>query len=205
MSEWPKGLDPKRMVHMFERMPSFSLFIFDGDVAAHVPQLLVQLQHEILQMRPVQGDFWDVWVASKVVSGSKNEIGCSTIYRAGTHTVVMDPSNGMLGDGESPGPRQELIDFCRNHSTKGLMAIWERATETAMLVEFSAEGEQRTTCFCQGKPEEQNRPHAALVSRPSGAGLVEAMKEYVDPSTIFGRIECVAYQIADRRVYDFQK
>ena len=71
---------------------------------------------------------------------------------------------------------QQLAAFCAQHGTEALAAVWERASETAMLKEITGSGLARSTWFQHGRPyESQMEPRPEMQDHPDSRGLRAAL------------------------------
>jgi len=93
----------------------------------------------------------------------------------------------------------EIADFCKQHSTQAIGAIWERFSETIMLELHSPAGVISSSTLVADVPQEGNRAaNAELLAKPSVDTLVAVMQGMgVTVQQLFGNITGTKYTLEE--------
>lgn len=185
--------DEHRLMRLFERPPSFSLVFFDGDLTAQLPDLLEKCGYRILGTAQATGPLLALNAEMSDPQGPNNSIVFKGFFKAGNFTVLIEPEMVLFAASD------QLSGFCEQYSTRAVAAIWERASESAGLVEYDNRGVTRQTWFSQGVPTgEQIDPHLHIVERPNSEGLKAALQELGIPvQQVFGQVDVAVLQLQE--------
>lgn len=184
-------LDRERLLHLFDRPPSFSFVAIPGDATAEIPRLLSACRYQVRQTWNYRGNFFDLYPRLERPWDDDDAISKKAWYRAGDYTVLVDPEMVLNVDLE------QLSALSRNAGGVIVCAIWERASETVILKEIGASGIVRQSWYCQGRATDvQENVHAEIAKTPNSDGLLKALADYgLRDRVLFGEVEATVAEL----------
>ena len=165
---------------------SYSLVLFEGSHGAAIPSLLTECGYEIRRQGASVGTPVELMDGLRVI-GSDPSIVLKAFYSTPEVTVLVEPEMVLLALN-----RDQLEEFCRVNDTRCAAAVWERVSETAMLLEIDGSGLTHLTWYQSGSPvDDQVDPRPEVASEPDGQGVRAALEAagwpvdlVFDPATV---------------------
>ncbi|HEV8015660.1 MAG TPA: hypothetical protein VGP48_09005 [Stellaceae bacterium] len=147
-----------------------------------VPALLANCGYSIVEQTRYRSDFDDVThIASQSPSRT---LVYKAVYSVSHGTVLLDPEMvvGIAND-------QRIMQFCTEHRTRAVVAIWERVSQSVIAREITPQGVQVDLIVVEGKAQKALNPPPSLLREPSPARLKEFLASGGAPlDEVFGTI-----------------
>jgi hypothetical protein len=173
----------------WERPPSFSFLVFEGDVRKLMPALLSTLGYRVLAQREQVGpgsELVDQVMGLDADSGlRRGQASLQKAYWFANGFTVLVDSELLLAE-------EAAIDtFCKENHTSMIAGTWERVSRTANVVEVSAAGVRKASYLEDGHPNEKAPPphHPGLLKNPDPSGIRnELQAKGISLDQVFGRV-----------------
>jgi hypothetical protein len=187
------SLDPSRLQDLFQRDASFSFIAIPGDASREIPEFLTRCKYTVLGIGEFRGAFTELYARVAHFDPEKRNTVYKAHYLASGYTILLDAE--MVLNAET----EYLSELSRKSYGPVLAAIWERASETAVLIEIGPGGVVRQSWYCQRKPtEEQKDGHAQLAESPDSAGLRQALVAYgLAEDAVFGEVQATVLKLEE--------
>ena len=115
-------------------------------------------------------------------------------FEVAGHTFLLEPEMILAATHQD-----QLVQFAKDFNCRIIAAAWERVSESAMLLVFTADGLQSQTWYCEGKPEgEQINPQPTLANSPNHQGLIAAIRELGVPLDVLDNtVSATMYELQE--------
>jgi hypothetical protein len=164
-------IDPAAVADSILHPSSFSVVAFAGDHRMYIPGLLAECDYVLLRQGTGHGTPVGLRDALRPGPGTDRSIVLKAFWSSADMTVLIDPEMVLAFLNED-----QIVAFCRERATRAVAAVWERVSESAILVEFDGSGKTRHTCYVGRVPEgDQREPRAEMVESPDQHGLRRAL------------------------------
>ena len=175
-----------RTRNAFTREASFSLIHFRGNVLEALPQLLDGCGYRPVENATLAGPFEEVYWSLQDAEDPETPTMRKAAYLVPGGTVLMDPEM-VIGFSHA----DVLQQFCVDTGSVAVVALWERVSESALVLTVTSAGVRSRTFLIRGQPEgEQVAPNANLAASPDATGVRQVMASLAIPvDSVFGNVE----------------
>jgi len=147
----------------WERLGTFSMLAFKGDVRLPLRELLCDLDYIIQATRQESGSAMAI---NQKITFTEDSTIEKAYWFSGGFTIMLDPEMVMC--------HADVLDaFCKEHSISMVSATWESMSQSAIVIEISSTGERRTSYVIEGNIPDGAPPpaHPVLIEKPGPLGI----------------------------------
>ena len=172
---------------------SFSLIAIPGDVESEIRAFLSACGYTTLNTGAYSGSFADLYSGVEQPYGSNNSIVRKAWLKTAGHTILLDPEMVLVTE------TARLSEMAAKVGGTVKVAIWERVSESATLVEIGSQGIVRQSWYCQGvQSSETIHEHPEIAAQPDSEGLRMALAKYgLSEDAIFGHVDATVVELQE--------
>jgi hypothetical protein len=166
----PETITKVQGTEFMERTSSFSFVFFTGKHNNEIKDLLKELNYQLISEEVYTGAMANVYPKLEETA-ENNKVVKKGLVEIDNVTILVDPEMVICTN------EDQLVEFAKTNDTQILVAIWERYSQTRLLVEIDKEGvKSRTYAAPESAGQDNINPVKEVLESSSESGLVAVLK-----------------------------